>query len=190
MSTALTDHEWTIRAINIQGVFFERWCKQVIASTGGWRVVSSNYPVSWPPPNGPLLGKESALDIWAELRNERFVLTVLIECKKNNPDFTDWVFFLKQPVGQAWPYHVRLLMNQQQLPAVNWVAQAVVGGPVQQHPLADEARETKGVYSNPPKQNQTKTSNMAITDASYQVALEPVREVIAWRNEEHECCPA
>src|SRR4051794_19913157 len=94
-SQPATEDEWIIHSINIHGVFFERWCQKKISATFPWRVKSTNYPVEYPPPNGPLRGKESALDIRAEIQLGDLLLTLTIECKKNNPDFVKWIFFLK-----------------------------------------------------------------------------------------------
>ena len=63
MSTPSTEQEWIIHSINIHGVFFERSCQEIIAKNGLWKVKAVNFPVEYPPPSGPLRGKESALDI-------------------------------------------------------------------------------------------------------------------------------
>ena len=58
MSIGPTSQEdWTVHALNIHGVFFERRCAEVVASVPDWKVVSTNYPVEYPPPNGPWRGK-------------------------------------------------------------------------------------------------------------------------------------
>jgi hypothetical protein len=88
-----TDSEWTIHSINIHGVFFERWCQQAIESVNGWKVEATQYPVDFISQNGRVRGNESALDIRAELNHESLHITLLIECKKNNPDFVNWIFF-------------------------------------------------------------------------------------------------
>ena len=56
-------------------------------------------PVEFPPPQQSR-GKESNLDIKAELHLDgrdgyKNILTLLIECKKNNPGFIKWLFFPK-----------------------------------------------------------------------------------------------
>ena len=88
-----TQDEWTLHALNIHGVFFKRACVNLIGSATNWRVISTNYPVEFPPPNGPWRGKESSLDIWARRENETHVVDALIECKKANPEFVNWIFF-------------------------------------------------------------------------------------------------
>ena len=47
-----TDEEWTIHAINIHGLFFERWCQDIISKSNTWRVRYVNYPVEFPPSSG------------------------------------------------------------------------------------------------------------------------------------------
>jgi hypothetical protein len=50
MSDPQTNDQWTIHSINIHGLFFERWCEEIIRSTNELKVVSTNYPVEFPPP--------------------------------------------------------------------------------------------------------------------------------------------
>jgi hypothetical protein len=89
--------EWTVHALNIHGVFFERRCVEAVAGVSDWQVVSTNYPVEYPPPNGPWRGKESSLDIRArKLLPDSQILDIQIECKKANPEFVNWIFFPKR----------------------------------------------------------------------------------------------
>jgi len=53
-----SNSDWTIHSLNIQGTFFERWCQNT-AKKSNWNVVSTNYPVEFPPHNGPLIGEQS-----------------------------------------------------------------------------------------------------------------------------------
>src|SRR6185436_19631018 len=92
-----TEDEWIIHALNIHGLFFERWCKQVVDDSPAWWCASTHEPVEFPPGTG----KESNLDLKAVLNFKesadgysRF-LTLPIERKKNNPDFIKWIFFPK-----------------------------------------------------------------------------------------------
>lgn len=71
-----TEDEWIVHALNIQGVLFERKCQQVVSQARGIELKSSNYPVEFPPQGG----KESSLDMWAELKHDRKLLNLLIEC--------------------------------------------------------------------------------------------------------------
>src|ERR1700730_1636817 len=91
--TLKTEHDWTFHSINIHGFFFERWCQPVVAEAEGWTLDAVHYPVEFPPPSAPLRGTESALDIRASRGESDNRLCLLIECKKNNPEFVDWVFF-------------------------------------------------------------------------------------------------
>lgn len=88
--------EWTIHSLNIHGIFFERRCATLVESTNSWRVLATNYPVEFPPSNGPLRGKENSLDIWARRDDDsNLVVDVFIECKKANPELVNWIFFPK-----------------------------------------------------------------------------------------------
>ena len=74
--TPQTQHDWTVHSINIHGIFFERWCQHVVTEADGWNLDAVNYPVEFPPPNGPWRGKESTLDIRAsrEIGDHRICL--------------------------------------------------------------------------------------------------------------------
>lgn len=96
-SSPVSDHDWTVHSLNIHGTFFERWCQHLINQNPRWYVRHTQYPVAFSPTSGPLhkaSSHESTLDIRAELsyRDGR-LLTLLIECKKNNPEFVEWMFF-------------------------------------------------------------------------------------------------
>jgi hypothetical protein len=167
-----SEDEWTIHAINIHGVFFERWCQKVIHESKEWVLKATNYPVEYPPPNGPIRGRESTLDIEATRDRDGVLLTLLIECKKNNPEFVNWVFFPKYRSTASNPFVAREISKVlREPPAQGW---AVAGG-LNTHtvslPVADEARETRGTYLESRRGNLTKTSNAAISDAAHQVAL-------------------
>ena len=186
--TPVSEDDWIIHSINIHGVFFERVCKKIIEDTPPWRVVSPNVPVEFPPPTDHSRGKESNLDIWARLRHRSGydgglrILSLLIECKKNNPEFVKWVFFPKQSGNsrkmqrqggeqiairdvtmwhdpdspKGWTVRPRIM---------RWALEADL-------PITDEARETRGSYKDHKTINtKTKTANTAISEAAYQVAL-------------------
>jgi hypothetical protein len=173
---ASTQDEWAIHALNIHGVFFERRCTTLVADTTGWAVLATNYPVEFPPPNGPWRGKESSLDIWARrVGDPSFVVDALIECKKANPEFVNWVFFPKpdsplspasSPFGFAW---VDNRLNA--AGSEPWSTQVSVRRGTTTVPVASDAREVRGDYTKHQGGNRTKTSNAAIQDAAYQVAL-------------------
>lgn len=195
----MSDHDWTVHSINIHGVFFERWCQQMVSQSKGWTLKSTNYPVDFPPPNGPWRGKESTLDIRAELcidnvghplaetRSQtvdseaaegapaplhltgRTLLTLLIECKKNNPDFVNWVFFQKKALSRLFSSQIENVPRQSD--ANHWDARPSIQTLAQDASLSDEARETRGTYLDYKKGDKTKTSNAAISDACYQVAI-------------------
>jgi hypothetical protein len=160
-----------VYSINIHGVFFERWCEDLIRSTG-LKVVSTNYPVEFPPSNAVSRGKESALDIRAELRKDNLVFTFIIECKKNNPDFVNWIFFPKGETETQRVFVSHLIKNQiKEDPSQGWnVETEIFKFPISVN-VFNEARETRANYQTFKDGQKTKTSNAAITEASYQVAL-------------------
>jgi hypothetical protein len=160
-----TDSEWTIQALNIHGAFFERWCREVVDSRAPWHVKYSNYPVEFG-------GLESNLDVRADRNLDGHLVSLLIECKKHNPDFVDWIFLPKKGVYTGTP----LLMNQLRARLIKpaeapWFLEVVIGGLAWNSVIADEARETRGSYTQYTKQDKTKTSNAAITQAAHQVAI-------------------
>jgi hypothetical protein len=173
LDTPKTEREWTIHSINIHGILFERWCQRVVSEAPGWRLDSTNYPVEFPPRSGPIQGKESTLDIRASKDMGELRLSLLIECKKNNPHFVDWVFFEK-PVERP---NQGFIASQVQIaprvpPAVGWDTKATLQHLVTSFVVTDEARETRGNYLLLRNSgDKTKTSNAAIQEAAYQVSL-------------------
>jgi hypothetical protein len=172
MTHPSSDNEWTVHSINIHGAFFERWCQSVVESTPGLRLDSVNYPVEFPPPNGPVRGKESTLDIRASVDRDGTRFVLLLECKKNNPEFINWVFFEKPRRAGGSRFSSPLLVNKQNTPpAVGWTSQSSIVQVPSDDPVADVARETRGQYGDTKRGAITKTSNAAIQDAANQVAL-------------------
>jgi len=179
-----TDQEWTIHSLNIHGIFFERWCRKIIRNSGNWGLVSTNYPVAYKPLDSHWPWKESELDVRAirggyqgRSRNRRH-LTLLIECKKNNPEFIEWIFFSSEPRRLNYFPCVETQSAESQLSdckiQVNLLQASL------DLPVADNARETRGTYQeyqnqrNKNKNNlreMTKTSNDAISKATHQIAL-------------------
>jgi len=171
-TTASTQDEWTIHALNIHGVFFERRCATLVADTTGWRVLATNYPVEFPPPNGPWRGKESCLDIWARRDSDRqLVVDALIECKKANPDFVNWVFFPKADCPAPSPFSFARADNKsKEEGSDSWSTQISLSRGTTNISIANDAREVRGDYTKYQGNNKTKTSNAAIQEAAYQVA--------------------
>src|SRR5258706_11920355 len=108
-SVPTTDDEWTVHSLNIQGTLFERKCREVIANFPGWSLLPPSYPVEFPvtrDANNVNRGKASNLDIWAEWKvpwGSIYRSILLVECKKCNPDFVDWIFFRKPGKYPTWP---------------------------------------------------------------------------------------
>ncbi len=141
-----TDHEWTIHSINIHGVFFERWAQKIIEDSKNWMLVSSNYPVAYPPNE---FIQESTLDVRAEMVSAIYggwKLTLIIECKKNNPDFIDWIFFPRKYRGYFQNPRFMAIENQPhvppQAPPNSWTVKPCFTTPLSDLSIADEARAT------------------------------------------------
>ena len=159
------DEEYTIHALNIHGTFFERKCQSIVHQAKAWEIQETNYPVTYG-------GVNSNLDIWAEggkHTHERLILP--IECKKNNPDFINWIFF-RQPSHRPAFSYMQIVQVRQQASATNiWGAYRELHRLHHDLCIADEARETKGEYQRIRLQDRTRTSNSAITDAATQIAI-------------------
>src|SRR5437899_5926088 len=83
--------EWTIRALNIHGTFFEQSCRFRVSHLRDTIVVGANYPVAFV--DGAGVVHSSYLDISADSSHEKSRVSFLIECKKNNPALAEWIFF-------------------------------------------------------------------------------------------------
>jgi hypothetical protein len=168
-----TNDEWIIHALNIHGFPFERKCQEIVSKTGNITLVSTNYPVKFP----HIGGKESSADIWAELGPRSKRLTLIIECKKHNPELARWIFFPKgYGQTQAAPSLPYLSTEQRsnsyqgyywfpQITAMNLL------GPKMQ--LVNDAREVRESYLSfkGDDKKKTKTSSDTIQDAAHQVSL-------------------
>lgn len=167
-----TNEEWAIHSLNIQGTFFERWCQEEVKKSR-WDIISTNYPVEFPPHNGPFVGGQSTLDIYAQLERSTALLTLLIECKKNNPEYIDWVFFPHNNAEHTRYFTSSLIVKSPtQDTNKTWDTAGMLSPMVSLEwvPTSD-AWETRGKYLNYKKGDKTKTSNTAITQAAHQVAL-------------------
>lgn len=150
-------------------MFFERWCQHVVTRAAGWRLDSTNYPVEFPPPNGPFRGKEGSLDIRASKVIGDRVVSLIVECKKNNPELIDWLFFKvpPHPLGPGLSFY-----QIEKLPKGDgWTIGTSMQTRHSPFDVADEGRETRGDYFAQKDATKTKTSNTAIQDAARQVSL-------------------
>lgn len=168
-----TNDEWTIHSLNIHGIFFQRWCEDVIAHSNGWKHLHSEYPVEFPPASGTKRGDESALDIRAEFSlHSDDLLTLLIECKKNNPGFVNWIFFPKsQPLREESIRYTKIDLVGTTPGSDHWSSRTAQDTYGLQGFVMNEAREVRGTYEGYRRNDLTKTSNAAISDAARQVAL-------------------
>jgi hypothetical protein len=173
----LSDHDWTVHSLNIHGTFFERWCEHIVGLQPYWFVKAKQYPVAFSPTAGPLhrnSGHESTLDLRAVMSYaDSRLLNLLIECKKNNPDFVEWVFFLNAGKRTISTFIAPALScpnaaDQSKRP----ILQPMLKDLYLELPIAEEARETRGDYQSiKADRNKTKTANDSISNAAHQVAL-------------------
>jgi hypothetical protein len=117
--------------------------------------------------------QESTLDIRAEKDFADNRITLLIECKKNNPEFINWVFFSKYPYPVHNPFVVSRLKNMpSEAPRPGWSVDCSLIQRAITFSITSEARETRGDYSgHKNNSSKTKTSNASITEAAHQIAL-------------------
>src|SRR6266516_1207601 len=179
--TPTTEHEHIVHALNIHGTFFERWCQHIVAPTPGWYIKHANYPVEFPARKGSSLGETSALDIWAEFKAKDTILSLPIECKKHNPELSNWIFFDHRQTAQfqhgGSPFITDIENIPRQAPNNGWDVQTTKKGwNAIIHVCTDEARETRGSYLEYKRAGKkldllTKTANNTINEACQQVAL-------------------
>jgi hypothetical protein len=170
----VSGEESIIHALNIEGEFFERSCQATIDAATPWRVVDTKYPVEFPSTNGPWRGEASELDIRAQLDVGEYRLTLLVECKKRNPEFINWVCFLKHPNTLSGPStaSIRTIDTIPQPARVTgWRPEAATVLVTWPAPLANEAKETRGKYDLSKKGDTTKTANVRVRDTACQVVL-------------------
>lgn len=178
-----TEEEWWTHVLNIHGTPFEQLCEYHLRQSPDWTFRSSRYPVEFPPSYTPqvLQTKTSELDLWGICRSSGLTTELLVECKKNNPEFIDWIFFPARhptlPSLRTLGYHSSQEVGGHWAPYRETVYLVTPLGIA----ITDDGRETKGNYQAKWEQSQkngrqlpkgfTKTSNAAITDAAYQIAL-------------------
>lgn len=176
-----TDHEYTVDALNIEGIFFERLCRDIINCNAPWRVSSVNYPVEFPPPSISGRGQQSSLDIRCDLPVNGNLLTLVIECKKADPSFHDWIFFQHRHFAEhdTSPTFPSATYNQtysviERVPdegASTWTTTTSINQIGGQYALAEDAIETHGNYRLIKQHDLTRVARDRITKASTQVAL-------------------
>jgi len=113
--------------------------------------------------------KESRLDILARIISENqpsFAMDIVIECKKNNPDYTNWIFFEKYPFNNQKQGFVGAYGDRN---GEGFYTSQNVELPG--YPISSEGREVKQNYSTINSRDKTRTSNANIEDACYQVIL-------------------
>ncbi len=181
------EEEWMTHVLNIHGTPFEHLCQYHLRQSPDWTFKSSRYPVEFPPSYTPQvsLTQNSELDLWGTCNPPDLKIELLVECKKNNPDYTDWIFFPTQyptPPSLRTLEYIHLPRTGGSYWAPNRKTLYLVTPP--NIAITDDGRETKGKYQprwqeskNEKKNgkmkadpNFTRTSNTAITDAANQIA--------------------
>ena len=178
-----TEEEWRTHVFNIHGTPFEHLCQYHLRQSPDWKFKSSRYPVEFPPSYTPQVSqtKNSELDLWGTCNPPGLKIELLVECKKNNRAYTDWIFF---PARYPTPPSLRTLeyLNRPWESGNSWSPNQKILYLVTPPDIAvtDDGRETKGNYQARWELSQngrqlprdfTKTSNAAITDAANQIAL-------------------
>lgn len=86
-------------SFNETGFPFQQWCFEIIKNTilqGEKFEVISEYPFTFPPSNGPILGVHGTIDILAvkkiKLYADYCLLFLVIECKRANKSIKNWFF--------------------------------------------------------------------------------------------------
>src|SRR5450759_452410 len=138
-SSPKSQDDWTIHAINIHGAFLEAWCRDLVDRVPGWSLRYYNYPVEW-------LSDETSLDVRADCQIGLQRISLLIECKKNNPDLTEWVFFRKRRVFTGSPSSLFHLGLQIDAAGRVTVGEAAFRGFPLMSVVAEDGRETRGNY--------------------------------------------
>jgi hypothetical protein len=175
LSSPTSNDDWKVHSLNIQGIFFQRLIASLIRMHKDVIYVTSEYPVEYPRGEASTKTQESRLDILAQIRHRlhpQSVLHLLIECKKANPEFVDWLFFPKMITSYEDSNINYLTLGAPNAAApVPSIKYDVIERHDDRYVLTDDARETRGSYENTSKNIKTKTSNASITEAAYQVVL-------------------
>ncbi len=177
-----TEEEWRTHVLNIHGTPFEQICEHHLRHAPDWTFRSSRYPVEFPPSYSPQVSqtKNSELDLWGTCFSPGLKIELLVECKKNNPEYTDWVFFPTTNPAPTFPSIRGVKYSPPQTDPIHpWTANSHILYlvPPTNIPITGDGREIKGDYQTRSQQNQNngkqliKTSNAAITEAAYQIAL-------------------
>lgn len=155
-------------ALNVEGVYFQRRVADVLDDES-WTVVAEEYPVAFPPGNGPMLGKEGRLDIRAEKQFPGHVTVLAVECKKADPDYKEWVFFRKD-LGTV---RAAAILRREKAGAIQgsdgrdrWDIPTLIAD-LTTGIICNDAREVKAEYGKP---DSWKTATKRIEDGCYQAA--------------------
>src|SRR6266571_6998402 len=153
-----TEEEWRTHVLNIHGTPFEQICEHHLRQAPDWAFRSSRYPVEFPPSYTPQasLTKNGELDLWGSCLPPGLKIELLVECKKNNPDYTDWVFF---PARYPTPPSLRTLgYRSSQEVGGHWAPyrQALDLVTPPSIAITDDGREIKENYQQRSEQSQNR----------------------------------
>jgi hypothetical protein len=178
--TPASDHDWTIHSLNVHGTFFQNKIAYIVYNHNPNRLhfLTTEYPVEFPPNNRR---DESRLDVLGFIPaqfSKNSGVYLIIECKKCNPDFVDWVFYptiQNQLIGYD-DSRITVLRNcnvyiNKQTGDISRAELGLTNRMSFDLQISGDCREARGSYDGVAKDKKTKTSNASITDASYQVTL-------------------
>lgn len=190
------DQERMTHALNVEGIFFQSKCAKEVEKAG-FELRFMEYPVSYPK-NKPIEKTvESTLDIFAEkianphFDSKKWAINLLIECKKANPKFKDWVFFKKIKThlgtdelllnatmlknikrGKHWKINFDKIVTKEpfQYFEQNYISVPPdIKNPIRQSlDICYDGRELKGDYE---KKNAWKSSTERIQSACMQISI-------------------
>jgi hypothetical protein len=95
------DSQKITKKLNETGFPFQHWCLEIIRdfknNNGGWAYRAiTEYPYTFPPTNGPLLGVHGTIDVLAIRAAEQLDKTLVflvMECKRADAKIKNWFFF-------------------------------------------------------------------------------------------------
>ncbi|MCB2146530.1 MAG: hypothetical protein KQI81_08655 [Deltaproteobacteria bacterium] len=172
----VTDEEWTIHSLNIHGTFFQYQIAKTVATykKSKLSLCHTEYPIEF---SNDIKQFETRIDVLGYFKKTRndSAIYLIIECKKCNPEFVNWVFFprIKQQLSNSKSNTITILQNSfygSNNGDNSTCESGYITKEVQKIDVAGDCREVRGTYQGDIR-NKTKTSNSSISDAAYQVLL-------------------
>lgn len=90
--------------LNFSGYPFQHYCAHKIARLSGFQV-SAEFPFTYPPTNGPLIGLHGAIDMLAAHPDTsgELLICFVVECKKANDKVKNWILLPNAQQDPKWP---------------------------------------------------------------------------------------